>query len=188
MEENNIEGHDLGVCRPRIVSPFEFIIQPKGGKAHVHNIGQGGLILNTNFDDASSSNRIGVIESIPPWYDGDMTEGDEIIVHHNVFRKYNDFKGDERFSQDFFGHGYTCPIDAIFAFRRDGSDWKCIDENIFVLPKKEENVGVVDIVGDDTSHLKGVEIMYTPHSKYAFYIEGVKYFKMKKHNVCLVKE
>jgi len=78
-----------------MISPYNFIITPKGGRRY-NNINKEGLITSSSQEDHTVTNRYGIVKEVPMGYDGEIQKGDTLLVHHNVFRKYYDMKGRER--------------------------------------------------------------------------------------------
>ena len=78
-------------------SLYSFIIQPKNGR-YTNEVGVGDkkLIINTTMDDHKFVNRVGIVKSIPLIGDTNISVGDEVIVHHNVFRRFYDIRGVEK--------------------------------------------------------------------------------------------
>ena len=76
-------------------SPYCFIVKPLDGKRYNNTKSIGGidLVVSTSQEDHTVSNRIGIVVSTPIGYEGEITEGDLLLVHHNVFKYYNDIKG-----------------------------------------------------------------------------------------------
>ena len=68
-------------------SLYSFIIQPKNGRyANKVEVGDKKLIVNTTMDDHKFVNRIGIVKSIPKIGETSISVGDQVIVHHNVFK------------------------------------------------------------------------------------------------------
>ena len=61
------------------------------------------LILNTEITerDYEFVNRIGTVISAPINIKTSIKPGDQVIVHHNVFRRWYDVKGKERNSGNY---------------------------------------------------------------------------------------
>ena len=51
------------------------------------------FITSTSEENHKASNRQGVVVATPLGYDGDIEVGIPALVHHNVFKFYNDMKG-----------------------------------------------------------------------------------------------
>ena len=75
-------------------SLFNFIVKPKS-KRYENEVDIDGdkLIVNTTMDDHKYVSRIGVVESIPKVGKTNIKVGDEVIVHHNVFRRFYNVRG-----------------------------------------------------------------------------------------------
>ena len=76
-------------------SPFYFIVKPMEGKRYSNTGDFGGveLIVSTSEEDFKFSNRYAEVIETPIGYTGPIEPGDTLIVHHNVFKFYNDMQG-----------------------------------------------------------------------------------------------
>jgi hypothetical protein len=75
-------------------SLFNFIVEPKNGRyTNTVKIGKKELIINTSIEDHKFVNRIGIVKSIPLVGETNINVNDEVIVHHNVFRRFYDIRG-----------------------------------------------------------------------------------------------
>jgi len=76
-------------------SPFAFIVTPLEGKRYSNTKSIGGidLIISTSQEDHKYSNREAEVKELPLGYNGPIQEGDILLVHHNVFKYYNNMKG-----------------------------------------------------------------------------------------------
>ena len=76
-------------------SPFYFIVKPVDDKRYnnTKNVSGIELITSTSEENHKASNREGIVEATPLAYTGDIRVGDTLLVHHNVFKFYNDMKG-----------------------------------------------------------------------------------------------
>ena len=85
-------------------SPFYFIVKPLGGKRYdnIRKYGDNEFIISSSQEDHTATNRFAVVASTPSYYNGEIKKGDLLIVHHNVFRKYYDMKGVEKFGPSYF--------------------------------------------------------------------------------------
>ena len=73
-------------------SPFYFIVKPTKGKRYNNSKEIGGVdfITSTSEENHIASNREAIVVSTPLGYNGDIEPGDILLVHHNVFKFYND--------------------------------------------------------------------------------------------------
>jgi len=95
------------------------------------------LVTNISIESVTHVNRLAKVKAAPK--QTILKAGDEIIVHHNIFRQKNDVKGDRRKSDFYLGpKEYFVPLDMIFAYRRDGGEWEALAPYFFVKPIEEE--------------------------------------------------
>ena len=109
-------------------SIFNYLVAPKGNRTTSKTeINGKELLLNTELQNHQYTNRIGVILNLPLIGDYNIREGDEVIVHHNVFRRFRDVKGVEKNSKNFYEEGlYLVQPDQIYAYKRN-EEWKALD-------------------------------------------------------------
>ena len=122
---------------------------------------------------------------------GGVEPGDDVIVHHNVFRRFYDVRGNEKNSRSFFAEDtYFCKEDQVFAYKR-GGEWKALDGYCFVKPlesddmwtteKELPNIGVLKMLGDDLQAQglqQGDIVGFTPRSEYEFVIDGERLYRV----------
>ena len=92
------------------------------------------LILNTEITerDYQFVNRIGIIKSTPLYIKTPAEIGDEVILHHNVFRRWYDIRGNEKNSAAFLSENdYIVSPEEVFAYKRN-NEWRCFDQFCFV--------------------------------------------------------
>ena len=116
-------------------SVYNFVVTPKGERYNNKKKVDGGeLILNTEIYNHQFVNRTAKVISTPIIGDTDIQPGDEVIVHHNVFRRWNDIKGIEKNSRSFFDENtYLINQDQIFLYKRN-KEWKAPKGYCFVKP------------------------------------------------------
>ena len=193
MEANNQSASTYRIHDRRVVSPFGFLITPLNGKLYDNKIDINGIafVLSSNIENAKVTNRIAIIEAVPSRYHGKISVGDVVCVHHNVFRKYHDHHGNERFSTDMFsGDTYVVTEDSFFMFKGKDSEWETLRDIVFVLPSNIDNYGSIAFTNEHMRSIglaEGVEIGFSPESEYEFRIDGIKYYKMSKSDICLMK-
>ena len=168
-------------------SPYDFVVSPKGGRYNnTKKVGDKDLILNTEVYNHQYTNRTAIVKSIPLVGDTDIKPGDEIIVHHNVFRRWHDVKGIERNSRSYFDEDtYFIKADQIFLYKRN-KKWKALDGYCFVQPIKDTNYLTEDVekscvgkvVYTDGSFKEGELVGFTPFSTYEFIIDGKRLYRV----------
>ena len=76
---------------------YDFIIEPVGERyTNTKKSKDGDLILNTEMQNHNYSNRVAKVLAVPSEIKTDIIVGDEVIVHHNVFRRFRDIRGIEK--------------------------------------------------------------------------------------------
>jgi len=177
-----------------------YIVEPIDGRYNNKKDVDGKeLILNTSIEDHKFVNRAGIIIETPIIKDEyNLQLGDEVIIHHNVFRRYYDVRGDEKNSKNYFEENkYFCFADQIFLYKRRG-EWYTPPGFCFVKPiksfnellndKEEPLTGVLKHLGDDLKSF-GLQdndlIGFTPNSEYEFVIEGERLYRVPLNSISI---
>jgi len=97
-------------------SVYDFVITPVGQRYNnVKKVGDKDLIVNSEIFNHQHVNRLAKVLAVPTVGKTDIKVGDEVIVHHNVFRRWHDVKGREKNSRSFIDeHTYVVSIDQYF--------------------------------------------------------------------------
>jgi len=180
----------------------DFLVTPKGGDRYdnTSRIGEKKLIINTSIESHTHVNRVGVIKATPIDYDGPIKVGDEVILHHNVFRIYYDMKGDEKHSPCyFFKDYYLVPFDQIYFYKSD-KDWISTGEYCFIEPVKKIDKEVLTLdeheelkgkITHDNKYLNNIGIFngdvvsFRPDVEYEFRIGLDVLYRVNNHRVCM---
>ena len=65
-----------------------------------------------------------MLNQVPKVGKTNIKVGDEVIVHHNVFRRFYNIRGDEKNSSSYFKEDlYFCYHDQIFLYKQN-NEWK----------------------------------------------------------------
>jgi hypothetical protein len=182
-------------------SPYCFIVEPLGG-ARYDSV-KNGITLSASKEDARYSNRHALVIETPLDYTGEITPGDTLLVHHNVFKYYNDIQGREKSGRSFLKEGqYIVDPDQWFMYKKDGQ-WKTFDRYCFVEPVSVKKhwinspglssslTGRITYSNDQLESLGitvGDLIGFTPESEYEFDIDGKVMYRMFTNNICLKYE
>jgi hypothetical protein len=168
-------------------SPYNFIIKPKGERYNNKvSVGNGELIVNTDISAHEFTNRIGVITAVPTAVETSLRVGDEVVLHHNVFRRWHNVHGIEKNSRSYISENeYAVSEDQIFAYRRWWK-WKALDGFCFVKPlvsidkldvaPERSLIGVVKYPGENTN--TGDLVGYRPGSEYEFVINNERLYRV----------
>ena len=168
-------------------SVYNFVVKPKGGRYNnTKKINDTELIINTDIYKHQHVNREAIVISVPMIGNTNIKPGDTVIVHHNVFRRWNDVKGIERNSRSYFNEStYIINVDQIFLYKKN-KHWvspkgycfvkplKSIDK--FNIEKEKPLQGIVEY--SDGTVEKNTLIGFTPNSEYEFIVEGQKLYRV----------
>lgn len=154
---------------------FYFLIKPKNERYNnTKKVGDKELILNTEIFSHQYISRQGIIEGLPTEFETPIKEGDEVIVHHNIFRRWHDARGNERNSSSFVEEDlYKVGIDQVFAYKQD-EEWKALPKYTFVKPAGNF---IGEVVYSDV-YKKGDIVGYRPAGEYEFDIDGEKLYRL----------
>ena len=95
------------------------------------------IVTNTTIESVAHINRLAEVKATPK--QTILEPGDQVIVHHNVFRHKNDVRGERQESDYYLGpKEYFVPLDLIFAYKRDDSEWEALAPYFFVKPIEAE--------------------------------------------------
>jgi hypothetical protein len=185
-------------------SLYSFIIEPKDSR-YTNEVDVGGkkLIINTTMDDHKFVNRIGIVKSIPLIGDTDIKVNDEVIVHHNVFRRFYNVRGIEKNSSAYFKEDmYFCYYDQIFLYNHN-KEWKAPGDFCFVKPvvkkensilseqKERKHIGILKYGNSSLEALKITEgdiLGFSPSSEYEFLIDGDRLYRMRTNDITIKYE
>ena len=178
-------------------SVFNYLVSPKGNRTTGSKEIEGQtLLLNTDLQNHSYTNRVGTVLNLPLVGNEELKEGDDVIVHHNVFRRFRDVRGKEKDSKNYLSEDvYTVQADQIYAFKRDG-EWKAMEGFCFVKPIKEDKMFSVDfekpligIVKFGNDKIKEESLVgFKPSSEYEFVIEGQRLYRVPINSITIKYE
>ena len=162
-------------------SVYNFVVKPIGKRYNnVKKVGDKELILNTEIFNHQYVNRQATVISKPIIGNTDIDIGSDVILHHNVFRRWHNVKGIEKNSKSYFNEDtYIVQPDQIFLYKKFWQ-WHSPKGFCWVKPIKnqdkysnnetQENVGIVKYT-DGTFKVNDL-VGFTPISNYEFVIDG----------------
>ena len=186
-------------------SVYNFVVTPIGERYNnTKEVEGGNLILNTEILNHQYVNRIAKVISTPIIGDTDIEPGDEVIIHHNVFRRWHNVKGIEKNSRSYFNEDtYFITQDQIFLYRRSiTSDyhtrgkWKAPKGYCFVKPLKAKDQFNIDaekpLIGivkySDGTVEEGELVGFRPSSEYEFVIDGERLYRVLSNFITIKYE
>jgi hypothetical protein len=178
-------------------SIFNFIVEPKHGRStSKKDIDGKELLLNTEVQNHNYTSRLGIVKNTPLAVDTTIKPGDEVIVHHNVFRRFRDIRGKEKNSRAYYKEDtFFVQPDQIYAYKR-GDEWKALDGYCFVKAIKSKSIwdenherpgiGIIKYAskGFETGELVG----FKPGLEYEFNIEGERLFRIPSNLITIKYE
>ena len=178
-------------------SVYNFVVTPKGDRYNnTKELDGGELILNTEIFNHQFVNREAIVISKPIIGDTDIEPGDTIIVHHNVFRRWNNQYGIEKNSRSYFNEStYMISPDQIFLYKRNDK-WNTPKGYCFVMPLKEKNPLNVDLekplqgivkYSDGTVSVNDL-IGFRPKSEYEFIVDNERLYRVLSNFITIKYE
>jgi hypothetical protein len=183
-------------------SPFYFITKPLEGKRYnnTKNIGGIEFIVNTSEEEHKFSNREAVVVETPLGYTGPIEPGDILLVHHNVFKFYNDMKGRRKSGKSFFKEDiFLIEYDQFFLYKKKDK-WFAHDRYCFVKPipaidsyikkpfSEEPLMGIMKYPNEylvSQGVNAGDSIVFGPDSEYEFNVDGEKLYRVFDHQITI---
>ena len=176
---------------------YNFVVKPKGERYNnTKKLDGGELIVNTEIYNHQFINREAIVLSTPLIGDTDIEIGDTVIVHHNVFRRWNDVKGVERNSKAYFNEDtYFINHEQIFLYKQKDK-WIAPKGYCFVIPLKatdqfntESEKPLQGIVKYSDGTVKVNELVgFRPNSEYEFIVDGERLFRVLSNFITIKYE
>ena len=178
-------------------SVHNFVVTPTGERYNNTKKVEGGdLILNTEIYNHQFVNRIAKVISTPIIGDTDIEPGDEVIVHHNVFRRWHNVKGIEKNSRSYFNEStYFIASDQIFLYKRDNK-WIAPKGYCFIKPLKavdqfniESEKPLQGIVKySDGTVKEGDLVGYRPNTQSEFIVDNERLYRVLSNLITIKYE
>lgn len=178
-----------------------YMVTPINGRyTNNKKIGEKELILNTTIENHKFINRKGIIKETPI-NNSILKKGDEVIVHHNTFRRFYNVRGQAKDSSNYFdNNNFFVYIDQIFLYKRNNK-WLTPPGYCFVKPIKNNDLlseakekpltGVLKHLGGDLKsfNLNNEDIVgFTPNSEYEFLIDGERLYRIPINSISIKYE
>ena len=179
-------------------SLYSFIVKPLNNRYdNIRKVRDVDLVINTSIENHQFISKKAVVVSTPAAYNTKINIGDEVYIHHNIFRRWYDQKGRERNSSTYFKDDlYFVSPEQIYMY-----NLKCHLNYCFIKPlknqgflnnrKEQPNVGIVKYANKTLEALginPGTLITFTPNSEFEFIIDGERLYCMKSNDIALTHE
>jgi len=183
-------------------SVFNFIVKPVGERYNNKiKVEDKELILNTKIESFKSVNNLAVVISTPLAYSTNIKVGDIVLIHHNVFRRFYDIRGNQKNSRAYFMDDlYFCDLDQIYLYKSNDK-WQTVGDRCFIKPlkntddlklnKEQELIGILKYGNNSLNKLKineGDLVGYTPYGEFDFIIDGERLYCMKSNDIVIKYE
>lgn len=181
-------------------SLFNFIVKPKNERYDNKKYIDGQeLLLNTEISDHRYISRNGIVTAIPKSEQTEIQVGDEVIVHHNVFRRWYDVRGKEKNSKSYYKEDeYFVTSDQIFLYKQNGK-WQAPKGFCFVKPILSNNIllnekevplrGIIKYVDKELNDIKKEDLVgFTPSSEYEFIVDGERLYRVPTNSISIKYE
>ena len=183
-------------------SLFDFIVEPYGQRYNNKvKVGDKSLIINTQVETFKAVNNIAKVVEVPLSYKTPVKKGDLIMIHHNVFRRWYNVRGEEKNSKSYFKDGlYFVQQDQVYLYKRKNK-WKAFGDRCFVAPLRDNveihNVleqNLIGVLKYGNSVLEALEINegdlvgYKPFGEYEFLVDGKRLYCMKSNDIVIKHE
>jgi hypothetical protein len=179
-------------------SLYSFIVKPLNERYdNIQKVDDKTLIINTGIENHRFVSKKAAVVSTPAAYTSKIKVGDELYVHHNVFRRWYDQKGNERNSSTFFKDDlYFVSPEQIYMYNLKPHLDYCFvkplkNQNLLENRKEQPNVGIVKYTNNALEAVgitPGTLITFTPNSEFEFIIEGERLYCMKSNDIALTHE
>ena len=179
-----------------------FIVSPVRSRYdNTKKVGDVDLILNTEIFTHKNVSNNAIVVGLPKNKKTDIQIGDEVIIHHNVFRRWHDVRGKEQNSRSFFTEDkYFVSDDQLYIYKHN-EEWKSLDDYCFVKPianddefsleKEKPLVGIVKYSNDilESVGIKvGNKVGFTPRSEFEFIIDGERVYRVMTSQITIKYE
>jgi co-chaperonin GroES (HSP10) len=183
-------------------SVFDFIVEPVEGRYDNEiKIGEKKLMLNSSIEDFKFISRTAKVVSVPIAFKSSINVGDVIIIHHNVFRRYYNQKGEAVDSSKLFKENlYFCQPDQVYLYKKN-NEWMPIGERCFIMPIKEKNpfsldkerkhIGIVKIGNKSLEALgitEGDLVGFKANREFEFIVDDQRLYCMESNDILLKYE
>ena len=161
----------------------DYIISPIGDRYNNSvRVDDKELRLNTAIFNHQYVNRLAKVIATPLLFQSPVKVGDEVIVHHNIFRRWHNVKGREKNSRSYWKEDKNIiSEDQIYLYNNKAMPGFSFvkplrSNNKFTNNKEQPLVGVVKY-SDGKFNINDL-VGFTPNSEYEFLINGERLYRV----------
>ena len=184
-------------------SPYCFIVTPVDDRRYdnIKEIAGINFLTSVSEEDHTASNRFAIVVETPINYTGPIKKGDTLLVHHNVFKFYNDMKGRQKSGRSYLKDNlFLVDTDQFFMYKQNNK-WHAWGKYCFVkpVPIKESYIfkpggeeplfGIMKYINQELIDLgvkEGDQVSFVPESEYPFFIDGEKLYRMFTSHITFI--
>ncbi len=163
-------------------SVHDFIVKPINGRYNnTVKVGDVDLVVNTKIEEFKSISKIAEVVALPLSIKTNVKIGDKVVVHHNVFRRFYDIRGNEKNSRSFIKEDmYACSPEQIYMYGANTAHLDycfvkpIVNSDIFITSKERPLMGLLKY---------GDLVSFRPTSEFEFVVDGELLYCMKLINV-----
>ena len=179
-------------------SLYSFIVKPLNERYdNIQKVDDKTLIINTGIENHRFVSKKAAVVSTPAAYTSEIKVGDELYVHHNIFRRWYNMRGEDKNSSTFFKDDlYFVSPEQIYMYNLKPHLDYCFvkplkNQNLLENRKEQPNVGIMKYTNNALEAVgitPGTLITFTPNSEFEFVIEGERLYCMKSNDIALTHE
>ena len=179
-------------------SLYSFIVKPLNERYdNIKKVDDKTLIINTGIENHRFVSKKAAVVSTPAAYTSKIKVGDELYVHHNIFRRWYNMRGEDKNSSTFFKDDlYFVSPEQIYMYNLKPHLDYCFvkplkNQNLLENRKEQPNVGIMKYTNNALEAVgitPGTLITFTPNSEFEFVIEGERLYCMKLNDIALTHE
>ena len=175
-------------------SIHDFIVKPIEGRYNnTVKVDDVDLIINTRIEEFKSVSKVAEVVALPLSIKTDIKVGDKVVVHHNVFRRFYDIRGNEKNSRSFIKEDmYACSPEQIYMYGANKAHLDycfvkpLVSHDIFSLDREKPLVGLLKHGNKGLEEMDINEedlVSFRPTSEFEFIIDGELLYCMKLINI-----
>jgi hypothetical protein len=175
-------------------SVYDFIVKPINGRYNnTVKIEDVDLVVNTRIEEFKNISKIAEVVALPLSIETDVKIGDKVVVHHNVFRRFYDIRGNEKNSRSFIKEDmYACSPEQIYMYGANTAHLDycfvkpIVNDDIFITSKEKPLMGLLKYGNKELESLgvyEGDLVSFRPTSEFEFVVDGELLYCMKLINV-----
>lgn len=175
-------------------SIHDFIVKPIEGRYNnTVKVQDVDLIINTRIEEFKSVSKVAEVVALPLSIKTDIKVGEKVIVHHNIFRRFYDIRGNEKNSRSFIKEDlYACSPQQIYMYGANKThlDYCFVkpveNDSIFSLDREKPLIGFLKYGNEELTKVgvnEGDLVSFRPASEFEFIIDGELLYCMKLNNI-----